>query len=152
MLSKIKIFLAEDDEDDCFIFKEALDQLKIATTLKLFENGELLMNYLIDAEELPQMVFMDINMPRKDGFTCITEMKQHEKLKALPVIILSTSCEKTMINRFYKSGALFYICKPIEFSEFKNLINTAITRVLIPALHTEENFVILPYNHHNEIK
>jgi DNA-binding response OmpR family regulator len=66
--------------------------------------------------ELPVLIFLDLNMPLKNGFDCLKEIKKDDKLKSLPVIIYSTSGEEEVIKLVYKAGALFYIQKPDNFS------------------------------------
>jgi FixJ family two-component response regulator len=72
-------------------------------------------------------------MPRKNGFECLSEIKLSPKLNRLPVIIFSTSFELEVVNRLYKNGALFFIRKPSEFSQFKKIIQQSLTLI------TEEN-------------
>lgn len=120
------ILLADDDKDDCLLFKNALEELPISAKLTTVHNGEQLM-HMLNNEQLPDMLFLDLNMPRKNGFQCLSEIKQSEKLKRLPVIIYSTSFQKDIVNLLYKNGAQYYIRKPNEFSVIKELILHAIT-------------------------
>jgi|ERR1035437_7608602 CheY-like chemotaxis protein len=123
MLKKLNILLADDDMDDCSFFKEALDELLLPTHLTTVHDGEQLMNYLAEtSRELIDVLFLDINMPRKNGFECLEEIKQNEKLKDLPVIIFSTSFEQEVVNSLYESGAHYFIRKPSEFAQFKKII------------------------------
>jgi CheY-like chemotaxis protein len=121
------ILLADDDIDDCLFFKDALEELGISTQLTTVHNGEQLMRVLNENEQLPDILFLDLNMPRKNGFDCLAEIKKAESLKHLTVIILSTSFNQTAANQLYNNGAQHYIRKPNEFSQLKNLIHTAIT-------------------------
>jgi len=121
------ILLADDDKDDCLLFEEALKELSLPTHLTCVYNGEALMDLLKKADKLPHILFLDLNMPRKNGFACLTEIKKSENLKNLPVVILSTSFEQNNINLLYKNGAQFYMRKPNEFALLKNLIFQAIT-------------------------
>ena len=119
----LNILLADDDTDDCIFFKEALDDLVIKTNLTTVHDGEQLMIYLAEtSRELIDVLFLDINMPRKNGFECLTEIKQNEKLKDLPVIIFSTSYEQEVVNSLYESGAHYFIRKPSDFSQFTTII------------------------------
>ncbi len=130
MKQPISIFLAEDDEDDIMLFKEALVELNMDIALITVQNGEELMNLLHKNEHLPKMVFLDMNMPCKNGFTCLVEIKQDIKLKSVPIIILSTSSEPKTVSRLYETGARYFIRKPNEFSLLKNLIKKAITHII----------------------
>ena len=117
------ILLADDDKDDQLLFKEALEELSLATHLEIVQNGEQLMQLLNDEkEQLPDILFLDLNMPRKNGFICLSEIKRTEKLKRLPVIIFTTSYEPEIVNLLYKKGAQYYIRKPNEFEQLKKLI------------------------------
>ncbi len=91
-VKKMNILLADDDTDDCNFFKAALKSLPIPTDLTVVNDGEELMTYLSEkTEHLPNALFLDINMPRKNGFECLAEIKNNKKLKDLPVIMFSTS-------------------------------------------------------------
>ena len=129
----INILLADDDKDDCLLFQEALDELQLQTTLTLVHDGEQLMQLLTNqpadrhgnSKNVFDVLFLDLNMPRKNGFTCFEEIKRSDKLKSLPVIIFSTSYDQSVANLFYKKGAYHYICKPGNFSELKKIIQEA---------------------------
>ena len=141
----LQILLADDDIDDCLFFKEALEELPIHALLTVVPNGEALMELLSETEQLPDILFLDLNMPRKNGYACLVEIKKSEKLKKLPVITLSTSFEQDIVNRIYQNGAQYYIRKPNNFSQLKHLIHSAIkfaaqTHYGQPA---KEDFVIL---------
>lgn len=122
-----RILLADDDSDDCLLFQDVLDDLPLATHLTTVRNGEQLMQQLGAKEELPDLLFLDLNMPRKNGFECLSEIKQSEKLKSLPVIIFSTSLQLDIVNRLYRKGARHYICKPNAYEQLLKVIHHAIT-------------------------
>ena len=126
-IKKLSILLADDDTDDCHFFAEALETLPISTQLKTVHDGDELMNYLIENKQyLPHVLFLDINMPRKNGFECLAEIKQDEKLKDLPVIMFSTSSEREKINILFKTGADVYIRKPGNFAQLVQVIQHAL--------------------------
>lgn len=131
MIAKaLNILLADDDKDDCIFVKEALDGLSISTNLTVVHDGEKLMELLTNSSvELPNILFLDINMPRKNGFECLAEIKQNSKLKAFPVVIFSTSYEQEMVNLLYESGAQYFIRKPAEFAIFKKIILSTLTLI-----------------------
>ncbi len=123
----LNILLADDDIDDCIFFKEAVEELLIPTTFRIVHEGEQLMQLLTnDATELPDVLFLDLNMPRKNGFECLSEIKGNIKLSQLPVIIFSTSLEQEVVNQLYKNGAQYFIRKPSDFSQFKKIIQQTI--------------------------
>ena len=151
---EIHILLAEDDVDDCLFFKEALAEIPITTRLTSVPNGEELMQLLNETELLPDILFLDLNMPRKNGYTCLLEIKESEKLKRLPVITLSTSFEDDLVNLVYKNGAQYYIRKPNNFFQLKHLIQSAITFAaqINSGQPAKENFVISQESVHDEKK
>jgi len=136
MPNPIILLLADDDKDDCLFFKDALSELPVTADLTTVHDGEQLMDLLGDETiipPLPHVLFLDINMPRKNGFECLAEIKSDEKLKLLPIIIFSTSFEQDVVNLLYKNGAQHYIRKPAEFSQLKKVIYQALL------LATQEN-------------
>ena len=140
-----QIILADDDLDDCMFFEEALNEFPISIHLSIIHNGEKLMQHLLNnSEQLPDLLFLDLNMPRKNGFECLAEIKQNEKLKHLPVIIISTSMVKDVVNLLYKNGAQYFIRKPGEFSQFKKVIHHSLTKIIrqTPLQPTKEEFVL----------
>ncbi|MEP6465191.1 MAG: response regulator [Parafilimonas sp.] len=145
--NNFNILLADDDEDDCMFFKEALDELCLPVALNTVGDGVELINLLeSNSVHLPQVLFLDLNMPRKTGLECLSEIKQNEKLKKLPVIIYSTSSNPEVMDLLYRKGAQHYIRKPADFANLKSVINKAIAlsglnKMLQPA---KEKFVIQP--------
>ncbi len=127
-LKALDIVLADDDIDDCIFFKQALDELQIPTHLTTMSDGEKLMEYLMDKTTLiPDMLFLDLNMPRKNGFECLAEIKINQKLNQLPVVVFSTFFEQETVNRLYENGAQYFIRKPSGFSQYKNTIQQLVT-------------------------
>ena len=133
---KLNLLLADDDEDDCAFFKEALDELLLSVSLVTVNDGVQLMNFLLDhpSDNLPDILFLDLNMPRKSGFECLSEIKRIDKLRHLSVIIFSTSLDINMVDLMYEKGATYYIQKPGEFSKLKKVIANALS------ISTENNF------------
>jgi CheY-like chemotaxis protein len=124
----LNLLLADDDMDDCLFFKEALEELTIAAKLTTVHDGVQLMQLLSEQEtQLPHALFLDLNMPRKDGFECLAEIKTIDKLMNLPVIIYSTSLNMEVVELLYQKGAHYYICKPGEFDKLKKVIAEAVT-------------------------
>jgi DNA-binding NtrC family response regulator len=140
----LNILHADDDKDDCLFFKEALAELSIITSLITVNDGEQLMKHLMGvSENLPHVLFLDLNMPRKNGFECLVEIKKHALLKKLPVIIFSTSYDEQKANALYESGAYCYICKPPDFNELKKAIHSALLLVKENnSKPSKENFLI----------
>jgi CheY-like chemotaxis protein len=126
-VKKLNILLADDDMDDCLFFKKALEQLSTSAHLTTVHDGEQLMNYLSGiADHLPDVLFLDINMPRKNGHECLFEIRHNKKLKDLPVVMFSTSNSWDTIKMLFKSGAHVYIHKPSDFEQLKQVIKHAL--------------------------
>jgi len=135
-LNQLNILLADDDTDDCFFFKKALEELLLSTHLTIVHDGEQLLNYLSkNSEHLPDVLFLDLSMPRKNGFECLSEIKENKKLKDLPVVIFSTSFpqdrnyEENMIKMLLKIGARDYIRKSGDFAQLKQVIHNTLIMV-----------------------
>jgi CheY-like chemotaxis protein len=133
----LQILLAEDDPDDRFFFENALKQIPIETQLHVVKDGEGLMEYLsVHIENLPDVLFLDLSMPRKTGFECLTEIKENEKMKELPVVVFTTSFgrssefEQGMIETLVHIGAQEYVRKPDDVEELKKIIHASLNRVL----------------------
>ncbi|MHA4811054.1 response regulator [Flavitalea flava] len=143
--NELLVLLADDDIDDCLFFKEALEDLPIATSLTIVNDGDQLMKLLIkNSSQLPHVLFLDINMPRKNGFECLTEIKRNDKLKAIPVIMYSTSSQQDVMDRLYQEGARHFIRKPFDFQEFKRVIHNSLSLIMqensLPG--TKNNFIL----------
>ena len=120
---QLNILLADDDEDDCNFFAKALDALQLSASLQMVNDGEQLMQLLNNESfRLPDVLFLDINMPRKNGIECLSEIKGNTGLKDIPVVMFSTSNSKDKIGMVFKSGADVYIHKPGDFSQLKQVI------------------------------
>ena len=137
MTSKnINILLADDDNDDCTFFKNAVQQLPLACNLNAVHDGEQLIRYLTQhAETLPDVIFLDLSMPRKTGFECLTEIKQNPHWKDIPVFVFSTSFtrdlnyERNLIGTLSMIGAEEYIRKPGDFEQLKQVIHKSLLKV-----------------------
>lgn len=126
-MKQLNILLADDDTDDCNFFKDALESLPLNTKLTIVNDGEDLMNYLLqNTDHPPHVLFLDINMPRKNGFECLSEIKHDAKLKDLPVVMFSTTNEQDKINILFNTGADVYIRKPANFSELVQVLHHAL--------------------------
>ena len=145
----LNVLLADDDIDDCLFFKQALTELKLDTRLTTVHDGEQLMNIITQDEALiPYIIFLDLNMPRKNGFECLTEIKHNPLLKTT-IVIFSTSFEQEVVNRLYDNGANYFVRKPVEFSQFKKIIEQIFDKLLIPNNNLQplrENFVVTLQN------
>jgi len=144
-LEHLNILLADDDGDDYLFFKEVLEDLQVSANLTVVNNGDQLMQTLTNKDsKLPHLLFLDLNMPRKNGLECLLEIKRDKKLNQIPVIIFSTSFQKNMVDLLYKSGAQYYIRKPADFSGLKTIIQQVFFIALQKNISQpeKENFVL----------
>src|SRR5688500_3993833 len=116
------IFVADDDEQDRMLFQEVLNDLPSLVYLTMASDGDEAVTILNQLDQLPDVVFLDLNMPVKNGFECLKEMKHNKKLQSLPVIIFSTSTHPSVVNEAYEQGAHLYIRKPNDFLNFKKIV------------------------------
>ncbi|HEY5746181.1 MAG TPA: response regulator [Chryseolinea sp.] len=108
----LHVLLADDDGDDRYFFKKVIDEMSIAVKLTTVVNGEELLLYLNAKPKNPtDILFLDLNMPKKNGSECLVEIKNNPKLKRLPIVIYSTSLSQNVADFLYEQGAYFYIHK-----------------------------------------
>lgn len=120
---KLSIILAEDDHDDRLLFEEAINELRVDVELNTFNNGDDLMEWLLEnVSNLPDALYLDLNMPRKNGFAALGEIKRNRDLQDLPVFIFSTATNEEMIKQVFKDAAHYYIRKPVSFGKLRELI------------------------------
>ena len=124
----IKVMLADDDEDDTHLFEEALNNTPLHTEFSTVGNGEELMDNLHDPSiPNPDIIFLDINMPKKDGKECLKEIKSDDELKDIPCIMYSTSNNEKDINETFSSGANLYVSKPNSFNKIVSVLTLILT-------------------------
>jgi len=121
------ILLADDDESDRMLFLEAFSELKIPTVVHTTNNGVELMDYLNKkGTRLPNLIFLDLNMPRKNGMECLKEIRSSKKLKDIFVAIYSTSDNGKDMEETFNYGANVYITKPNNFNKLKEVLEKAV--------------------------
>ena len=128
------ILLADDDEDDRIMIQDALADAKIPNPFYWVENGEQLIDYLKHQGQyegktkppMPGLILLDLNMPIKNGHEALKEIKEDEKLRKIPVVILSTSTSKSDINNTYDLGANSFITKPVNFERLVEIVSTVV--------------------------
>ncbi len=119
----LHIVLADDDEDDRLLFKKAMENLKVNTDLTLFNEGQQLMDYLHALDtKLPEVIFLDLNMPVKNGMDCLKEIRNNSCFNDISVAIYSTSSSERDIEETFINGANIYINKPNSFGKLKEAI------------------------------
>ncbi|MFT7197973.1 MAG: CheY-like chemotaxis protein [Marinoscillum sp.] len=141
----INILLADDDNTDCLLFKEALEELPVSAILTIVHNGEELIEAITKkGNKFPDVLFLDLNMPRKNGYATLGEIKRNTDLQNLPVIIFSTASDEHSVKDVFRNAAHYYICKPADFSQLKRVIYEALTLITQKdnRLPLQEKFII----------
>ncbi|WP_158977050.1 response regulator [Cellulophaga sp. L1A9] len=118
----MRVYLADDDQDDRQFFSDALQELPIHIELTTFQNGVDLMADLFSKESLPQAIFLDLKMPMMDGFECLADIKAEEKFKGIDVVIYSTSFNDWEVEKLQVMGANSYLQKPSSFNQLKTVL------------------------------
>lgn len=126
----VKILIAEDDEDDRLLIKDAFEESRLRNPIEFVVDGVELMDYLhrrsnyqhLKDTPLPGLILLDLNMPRKDGRTALTEIKESPKLRNIPVTILTTSKSEEDVFRSYGLGVNSFITKPVTFDGLVEVI------------------------------
>lgn len=126
------ILMADDDEDDCLLAREALAESRLANDLYIVRDGEQLMDYLYQRGEYrdshhaprPGLILLDLNMPKKDGREALKQIKGDVNLRRIPVVVLTTSKADADIHRSYDLGANSFITKPVTFSGLVEVMKT----------------------------
>ena len=125
----LEILLVEDNKGDIGLITEFFSDAKVITNLHIAEDGEEAISFLCDKDQflgstLPDIIILDLNLPKKDGREVLKEIKENNDLKNIPVIILTTSSAEKDIGRVYDLQANAYIVKPIDFDEFMAAIKS----------------------------
>jgi len=115
------VVFVDDDADEFYLFNEAIEQAELAVKMRRAKDGNDLIKYLHE-NELPDVIFMDLNMPYKDGVETLTELKSNGNFKEIPVIIFSTSRNANQINTCFDKGANMYVVKPETFDEISHMV------------------------------
>ncbi len=127
--SAAQILLVEDNPGDVLLLREFLKGSKMSYNLNVAEDGEEALLFLNQREKFhdsprPDLIILDLNLPKVDGFEVLSFVKQHPKLKRIPIIILTSSHAEMDIARSYDLHANCYITKPSELSEFSEMVKT----------------------------
>jgi len=131
----MKILLVEDNPGDILLAKEALRinaPSEGAYQLTVVNDGEAAIQYLygklpMQPFERPDMILLDLNLPRKGGLEVLKQVKQDEQLQAIPVIVFSTSASETDIQNSYNHQANCYITKPVDFNDFVKVMGSILS-------------------------
>jgi CheY-like chemotaxis protein len=137
----VEILLVEDNEGDIGLIEEVLDEAKIRNSLHIAKDGEEAMFFLhgegrFSGSPRPDVILLDLNLPKKDGREVLREIKEDDVLKNIPVVILTTSGAEKDIHRSYDLHANAYVTKPLDFDQFiiviKSIANFWLEIVKLP--------------------
>jgi len=123
---KMHIILVDDDADDRMLFEEAFNELNSENILKMFKNGLEVVDYLNSIEDVPDIIFLDLNMPIQGGLETLKAMREIDRYKMISVAIYSTSSSEKDIEETLVAGANIYITKPTNFQCLKDTIRKVI--------------------------
>lgn len=143
-MNSIHILLVEDNEGDILLTTEALEEGKIMNKLTVARDGQEAMDFLnkkgnFKNAKLPDLILLDVNLPRKNGHEVLKYIKTHDVFRSIPVIMLTTSSAQNDIDKSYENYANCYITKPIELNDFMVAIGKIedfwINLVKLPKIH-----------------
>jgi CheY-like chemotaxis protein len=128
-MNTVKILLVEDNEGDILLTREALEEAKIMIKLKVVKDGKEAIDFLnkqgkYTAVQLPDLILLDVNLPKKNGHEVLKYIKETDGLKHIPVIMLTTSSSEKDINESYNNHVNCYITKPVEVDDFLSIVAT----------------------------
>lgn len=124
LLDKPVVVMADDDEDDCLLARDAFKQSGSQGIFQCVKDGTKLLDLLSNSHTLPALILLDLNMPRKDGRQALKEMKAIPRLKEIPVVVLTTSRDKKDITFSSEIGANSFITKPTLFDEWVRIMRS----------------------------
>ena len=127
-LTPTRIMLVEDSEGDVFIFRRAMREARLLNEVVVFDDGKDALDWITDDrtdEELPGIIFLDINMPRLSGFDVLKKLKQSDRVKGIPVVMLTISQEEEDIVRSYDYGAVSFISKSVRAENLLDILTAA---------------------------
>lgn len=140
-MTDFTIFYTDDDEDDLSIFTDAVESLPRKIELMTYNGGDKLLKAIYNPPPTPNVVFLDLNMPGKNGFDVLSELRNSETKSDIPVVIFSTSNEPTIIEKCRKLGANFFITKPVLMKDIVRSIEHALEIDWKKFVPTDGNFV-----------
>jgi CheY-like chemotaxis protein len=125
----LSILMVDDDEEDFILVKDALKSKQLKVDLYWAEDGHEAMNFLFHRGEYadaptPNLILLDLNMPGKNGFEVLMDLKAHGDLRKIPVVILTASGDQANVSRGYNIGASSFMLKPLSFDEMANAMQS----------------------------
>lgn len=130
LLNPLEIYMVEDNPGDVRLTQEVLKHSQMLSNLRVAYDGEEALNYLmsldesLETEPIPHVILLDLNLPKKSGTDVLTVLKNHDKLKSIPVVILTSSDSEVDVTKCYNLHANSYITKPVDFDDYSEVIQS----------------------------
>jgi len=129
MIHPIRVLLIEDNPGDADLTKETLEEGKLALDVTVVVDGAAAIDYLLRRSpyahgEKPDLILLDLNLPKMDGRQVLTEIKRHDHLRRIPVVILTSSDAELDISKSYELGASCYVTKPVGLAAFQSIVRS----------------------------
>jgi two-component system, chemotaxis family, response regulator Rcp1 len=140
------VLLVEDNDDHVFLTRESFDDARLKVDMHHVEDGEQCMAFLLRQPPFqdsprPDLILLDINMPRMDGFEVMQRIRENDMINRIPVVVLTTSADHLDVNRMYELRCSSYMIKPVNFENFtqgiRQLADYWLTLVVLPR-HSDE--------------
>lgn len=126
----LRVLLTDDDEDDRLIFKEIMGEMDKEISVNMVNDGQQLMDFLANVKNpLPDIIFLDLNMPNMNGIECLKEIRSHEIYSDISIAIYSTSTSEKDIDDTFRHGANIYITKPAAYQDLKEVLEKSLSAV-----------------------
>ena len=142
MSSPIRVLLVEDNPGDAELTRDTLEDGKLLVDIDLVTDGAQAMDYLLcrppyEQAQLPELILLDLNLPKMGGREVLAEMRQHDRLRQIPVVVLTSSESHQDITQSYALGANCYVTKPVGLAGFQSIVRSVenfwFTRVRLPS-------------------
>ena len=129
MTTPIRVLLVEDNPGDAFLTRDTLEQSKLLIEIAITTDGEDALDYLLSrgayvGVALPDLIVLDLNLPKLGGRELLAEMKQHPQLQGIPVVVLTSSDADRDVVMSYKLGASCYVTKPVGLEAFQAIVKS----------------------------
>jgi CheY-like chemotaxis protein len=142
-MHKVNILIAEDDKDDFLLLQEAIEEVLPKFNIAHCKDGKQVVQKM-DENLVPDLIFLDLNMPKLNGIECLTDIRKRPDLHSTPVIIYSTSSNFEDIDVCYKNGCTLYLVKPASYKDLVTQVKKIFFRLGLPKkdLQSKEMFVV----------
>ncbi|MEJ1223878.1 response regulator [Sediminicola sp. 1XM1-17] len=134
------IMLIDDNEGDLFLMNEVLERIVVAEST-IIKDGQEALDFFNDNSCIPELVFLDINLPKKNGYEVLEFIRNELMLKNIPVIVFSTSSSIEDVMKSYKGDASVFLTKPVNFDDFEQLVTKAVQFWINYSKLLQENFI-----------